>query len=206
MLTVRSRVTTGIGWEVVAIAPWEVCRTCHADKVIHATLWNRSLEAIRLPNNPARQIATVATADNPEAVCIGPATRDGIIHARHHIFHRRNAPVTLQSHRPRFAVALATAWIRIDHAVASRRKDLILEENILSTVHRVRTAMDVNQRWRRAIRSWAQDKRWRIVAAWRLAKNLNRLHKRKLSQQLGIRVVNAVIREADHTSIIPTHL
>ena len=66
--------------------------------------------------------------------------------------------------------------------------------------------MDVNQRWRRAIRSWAQDKRWRIVAAWRLAKNLNRLHKRKLSQQLGIRVVNAVIREADHTSIIPTHL
>ena len=95
LLTVRSRVPTGIGWEVVGITPREVCRSSHADKVIHTTLWNRSLEAIRLPDNPARQIATVAAANHPETLCIGPATRDGIIHTRHHIFHRRNAPVTL---------------------------------------------------------------------------------------------------------------
>ena len=65
--------------------------------------------------------------------------------------------------------------------------------------------MDVNQCWSWAIRSWAQDKRWRIVAAWRLAENLNRLDKREFRKQLGIGVVNTVIREPDHTSIIPTH-
>ena len=66
--------------------------------------------------------------------------------------------------------------------------------------------MDVNQCWRRAIRSWAQDKRWRIVAVWRLAENLNRLDKREFGKKLGIGIKNTVIREPDHASIIPTHL